>query len=257
MLAFLPHFWQWMTAADNALLMVLRVLGNILADTSFISALAGAFAGAGAAFYLETRRRRREKRERRYEALLRAQSALLAQGNSLSWFEAQYPDENRFDNLKTIVLGFTRQLVNFDELGFLGASKRPQLIIELDVANESFDQFRRLAELRNETIEEFFSDPGTEVLEFDESTGRIRAKGSLRLKYKLQQLSEGVSLAFTSAKARNAEAIDAVLKFGRKEFPRMSIPYPKKTESASVKPNSTDKNSKVHEPSDLHQRPGV
>src|SRR5205085_8658133 len=160
--------------------------GHIIADTAFVSALAGAFAGAGAAFYLETRSRRREKRERRYEALLRAQSALLAHGNSLGWFEAQYPGENRFDNLKTIVLGFTRQLVDFDELGFLGASKRPQLIIDLDVANKSFDQFRRLAELRNQTIEEFLSDPGTEVLDFDESTGRIRAKGSVRLMYKLR-----------------------------------------------------------------------
>src|SRR5436190_18925410 len=137
-------FSYWAANAESIVISLLRAVSKSIGSTEFISPLVGAFCGAGAAFVLESYRRRREKKERRHEALLRAQSALLAQGNSISWFEAQYPGDNRFDNLKTIVLGFTTQTVDFAGLGFLGASSRPQLIIELDVANGSFEQFKRL-----------------------------------------------------------------------------------------------------------------
>ena len=222
-------FLYWAANAKALLFWTLHAVGKLVASTEFISALVGAFCGAGAAFFLESRRRGREKRERQHEALLRAQSALLAQGNSLGWFEAQYPEDNRFDNLKTIILGFTNKFVDFDGLGFLGASSRPQLIIELDVANASFEQFKRLSEFRNVSIEEFFRDPGTVVHEFDEASGRIRASGSLRLKFKLRQANEGVSHAFKSAKERNQEAIAALLAFAKKEFPGMQTPFPSGT----------------------------
>jgi hypothetical protein len=119
-------FSYWAANAKALLFWALHAIGKLVGSTEFISALVGAFCGAGAAFFLESRRRGREKRERQHEALLRAQSALLAQANSLGWFEAQYPEDNRFDNLKTIILGFTNQVVDFDGLGFLGASSRPQ-----------------------------------------------------------------------------------------------------------------------------------
>src|SRR6266567_4902108 len=124
---------------------------SLFESREFVSALAGAFCGAFAAFLLESRRRRREKIDGEYEALLGAQAVLLSQGNSLGWVYKQYPEGARFDNLKTIVLGLTRQLIDFKGLSFLGKSSDPQLLIELDVANETYDQFRRLIEYRNET----------------------------------------------------------------------------------------------------------
>jgi hypothetical protein len=223
------HLWHWAAIGETLVISFTRALGRIIGTSEFISALVGAFCGAGAAFILESRRRQREKRERQHEALLRAQSVLLAQGNALGWFEAQFPDEDRFDNLKTIVSGFTSQTVDFEGLGFLGASSRPQLIIELDVANGSFEQFKRLAEVRNDTIEEFFRHPETEVLEFNDATGHIRAVGPLRLKFKLRQANEGVSHAFNAAKERNQEAVAAVFAFARKQFPGMRTPRPSDT----------------------------
>jgi len=230
-------FSYWAAYAKALLFWALHTVGKFIGSTEFISSLVGAFCGAGAAFVLESRRRRREKKERQHEGLLRAQSALLAQGNSLGWFEAQYPEDNRFDNLKTIILGFTNQVVDFDELGFLGASSRPQLIIELDVANASFEQFKRLSEFRNVAIEEFFRDPGTVVHEFDEASGRIRASGPLRLKFKLRQANEGVSHAFEAAKERNKEAVAALLTFAGKEFPGMQTHYPSGTVAKPSAPN--------------------
>ena len=60
---------------------------KILQSTEFISALSGAFFGAFGAYLLESRRRRREKRDREYEAFLRTQFVIISQGNSLGWIK--------------------------------------------------------------------------------------------------------------------------------------------------------------------------
>jgi hypothetical protein len=105
----------------------------------------------------------------------------------------------------------------------------------LDVANGSFEQFKRLAEFRNDTIEEFFRHPETKVLEFNDATGHIRAVGPLRLKFKLQQANKGVSHAFQSAKDRNQEAVAALLAFAQRQFRGMHTHYPSGTVEKSEK----------------------
>jgi hypothetical protein len=211
---------------------------SLLRTTEFISSLAGAFFGAAAAFLLESRRRHREKRENEYEAILRTQAVLLSQGNSLGWVEKQYPEKDCFDNLKTIILGLTRQMIGFEELAFLGRSSDPQLLIELDVANESYDHFRRLIELRNASIEDFFRDPGTEIQELDRDTGRIRAGGSQRLLFNLRQANQAVSKALNHAKEVNETTARRLLLFARTEFPGRKVPYPRQDQAKSKTPRS-------------------
>ncbi len=207
---------------------------GLLHTTEFISSLAGAFFGAAAAFLLESRRRRREKRESEYEAILRAQAVLLSQGNSLGWVENQYPEKDRFDNLKTVVLGLTRQMIDFQDLAFLGRSSDPQLLIELDVANESYDHFRRLIEYRNTTIEEFFRHPETEIRQFDSNTGHIGAAGSQRLTFKIRQATEALSNSLAHAKKVNTDTAHRLLQFARTEFPGRKVPYPREDQPTST-----------------------
>ena len=213
--------------AQRVIVWCLHATWTLLRTTEFISSLAGAFFGAAAAFLLESRRRKREKRDKEYEAILRTQAALLSQGNSLGWIEKQYPEKDRFDNLKTIVLGLTRQMISFDDLAFLGRSSDPQLIIELDVANESYDHFRRLIEVRNVAIEDFFRDAGTEIREFDRETGRVRAVGSERLLFSMRQANEALSKALDHAKQINDATARRLLSFARSEFPGRRVPYPR------------------------------
>jgi len=204
--------------------------GSLFASREFVSALAGAFCGAFAAFVLESRRRRQEKIDKRidteYEALLRVQAVLLSQGNSLGWVYKQYPEASRFDNLKTIVLGLTRQLIDFKDLSFLGRSSDPQLLIELDVANETYDQFRRLVGYRNETIEVFFRHPETEILQFNKETGLIGAKGSPRLTYNVREANAAVSNSLVRCTEVNQKAIKRLVLFAQTEFPGRKVPYP-------------------------------
>ena len=158
---------------------------------------------------------------------MRTQAVLLSQGNSLGWIEKQYPGKDRFDNLKTIVLGLTRQMISFDGLAFLGRSSDPQLIIELDVANESYDHFRKLIEVRNVSIEDFFRDPGTKIREFDRETGRVRAVGSERLLFSMRQANEALSKALDHAKQINDATARRLLLFAQSEFPGRRVPYPR------------------------------
>src|SRR5882724_3322083 len=143
----------------NLLVRGLHASWIIVHSTEFVSALGGAFFGVACASWLESRRRLREKREREYEAVLRTQAVIISQANSLGWIAKDYPSHDSFDNLKAIVLGLTRQMLDFKDLAFVAKSSDPQLLIELDVANESYDFFRRLLEARNAAIEEFLRHP--------------------------------------------------------------------------------------------------
>ncbi len=66
-------FSYWAANAESIVISLLRAVSKSIGSTEFISPLVGAFCGTGAAFVLESYRRRREKKERRHEALLRAQ----------------------------------------------------------------------------------------------------------------------------------------------------------------------------------------
>ena len=54
-------------------------------------------------------------------------------------------------------------MLDFKDLAFVAKSSDPQLLIELDVANETYDLFRRVLEFRNAAIEEFLRHPQTEI----------------------------------------------------------------------------------------------
>jgi MYXO-CTERM domain-containing protein len=119
--------WHVFDFARHILLQCFNAALTILRSTEFASALGGAFFGAFLAAWFESRRRRREKKDHEYEAFLRTQAVIISQGNSLGWVAKDYPSEDSFNNLRTIVLGLTRQMVDFKDLAFIARSSDPQL----------------------------------------------------------------------------------------------------------------------------------
>lgn len=202
----------------NILLQCFKAGWTVLQSTEFISALAGAFFGVTGASWLDSRRRRHEKRDREYEALLRTQAVIISQGNSLGWIAKDYPSADSFDNMKTVVLALTRQMLDFKDLAFVAKSSNPQLLIDLDVANESYDFFRGLLESRNAAIEEFLRHPETEVKQFDANTGRVAAEGPQQLLFKMRQTNSAVSKSLANAKRVNETTMQRLLTFAQKEF---------------------------------------
>ena len=212
-------FWHAFDVARKILFECFNAGWTILHSTEFISALGGAFFGVTGAFWLESRRRRREKRDREYEAFLRTQAVIISQGNSLGWIAKGYPSPDSFDNLKTVVLGLTRQMLDFKDLAFVAKSSYPQLLIELDVANETYDFFRRLLQSRNATIEEFLRHPEAEIKKFDADTGHIEMEGPKQLLFKMRQTNRAVSKSLANAKRVNETTMQRLLTFAQKEFP--------------------------------------
>jgi hypothetical protein len=191
----------------------------------------GSFLGAISAFLLEAWRRSRQRKDRktesvesrndrRFEALLSVQSVLLAQQNSLAAFLAQFPTgANPFDNLKHILVGFSKQTVDFSGLAFLGESDEAQLIIDLDVADASYRMAVDTAALRNQLLDQFFKHPETEIVQFDESTGMVRALGNKIQLRNMRQSNEVTFDAMTRARGLNAMTSKQLASFAIRNFP--------------------------------------
>jgi hypothetical protein len=220
-------FWHALQAVENILLQCLKAALTILRSTEFISALGGALGGAFFGAFLaarfESKQRRDEKRDHEYEAFLRTQAVIISQANSLGWIAKLYPSDDSFNNYQTIVLGFTRQMLDFKDLAFVARSSDPQLLIELDVANERYDFFRKLLESRNAAIEEFLRHPETKITNLDLTTGKFTGSGLLLLKFNVRQTNSAVSRSLANAKRANEETMKRLLTFAHKEFPGRQV----------------------------------
>jgi hypothetical protein len=246
-------FWHVLEAVWNILLQCFKVAGAavwaVVRSTEFISALGGAFFGVAGASLLESRRKRHEKRDREYEAFLRTQAVIICQGNSLGWIAKDYPPAKSFDNLSTIVLGFTRQMVDFKDLAFIAKSSDPQLLIELDVANERYDFFRRVLDSRNATIEEILRHPAKDLIIRDflrpreaedtpadanvEEVVQMMAEGPKLLLLRIRAMNRAVSERLAKAKDANEKTKDRLLSFGQKEFPGLQVLHAREDASST------------------------
>jgi len=228
--------WHALDVAGKIILQCFKAGWTVLHSTEFISALGGAFFGVAGAFWLESRRKCREKRDREYEAILRTQAVVISQGNSLGWIAKEYPSGDSFDTFKTVVLGLTRQMLDFKDLAFVAKSSDPRLLIELDVANESYDFFRRLLESRNVSIEEFLRHPETKIIKFDANTGQFKADGPEPLLFKVRQTNIAVSRSLANVKHVNETTMQRLLTFAQKEFPGRRVLYASANASSTSTP---------------------
>jgi hypothetical protein len=204
----------------NILLQCFKAVWTIITSTEFVSALGGAFFGVTGAFLLESRRKRHEKRDREYEAFLRTQAVIISQANSLAWTARLYPAPDSFNTYQTIVLALTRQILDFKDLAFIAKSSDPQLLLELDVANESYDFFRIILEARNAAIETFLRHPQTDFKAFDRNTGRFAAEGLEPLLFTVHEANREVAKSLASARRDNETAMQRLSSFAQKEFPK-------------------------------------
>ena len=210
--------------AWNILLLCFKAVWPVLSSREFISALSGAFFGAAGAYLLESRRRRREKKDREYEAFLRTQAVIISQGNSLGWIANDYPSKDSFNNYRTFTLRSTRQMVDFKDLAFIAKSSDPQLLIELDIANESYDFFRTVLESRNAAIQEFLRHPETVIRGFDANTGNCKSvEGSELLMFNLRKTNDSVADRLAYARRVNGTTMERLLRFAQREFPGRQV----------------------------------
>jgi hypothetical protein len=114
-------------------------------------------------------------------------------------------------------------MLDFKDLAFIARSSDPQLLIELDVANESYDLFRRLLVSRNAAIEEFLRHAQTEIKAFDPNTGKIAAEAPELLLFNVRETNHEVPRSLAKAKRANETMMRRLLSFGEREFPKRQV----------------------------------
>jgi hypothetical protein len=174
--------------------------------------------------------------EQQFEAILAAEAVLLLQRNSLLSFMNQAPNgQNPFANLKHIILSFSQQSIEFSKLAFLGAASDPQLILELDVAQEGYRTAVSTAALRNKMLDEYLNHPKTRLETFDDTTDQVRAIGDARLAKNVRQINELAWVAIQKAEKQNHETFNRLYKFAMSRFPsekKMPFALPRKPSDA-------------------------
>jgi hypothetical protein len=190
-------------------------------EMQFVTIFFGAFLGTASAFALEAWRRYRDRTEQQFEAVLATEAVLLIQRNSLLSLLRQAPSgHNPFANLKHLIFNFSPQSIDFSKLAFLGAGSDPQLILELDVAQENYRNAIRSAELRNKMLDEYLNHAGTKVRYLDQTGNEIEVTGEPRLANNIRQINELAWLAIQRAETKNHETFDRLYNFAKKRFPR-------------------------------------
>lgn len=124
-----------------------------------IASLAGAFAGAGAAFYLENREQKRKDENEKYYAIIRSQHALTFMWRVMRQLQKQKlePIQNHEDRHRRFGIFYAVQEtmpIDIGEITFLFRRGHRQVLANIFAAERSYLNALDALRTRNEAIEE-------------------------------------------------------------------------------------------------------
>jgi len=127
-------FWQRLPLLDH------RLIPHV---SAVFAAAFGAFFGSLSAFYLGRVQQRSDRREKRHAALIAAQYALMSQWNIIEAIRVQHLEElrtdpGRFAKLKLYWFPMAPSFVPFAELTFVLETKDPNLLHEIQLAEQNY-----------------------------------------------------------------------------------------------------------------------
>lgn len=169
---------------------------------SFAAAGFGAFLGSGSAFLLESKRRKRELRDKEHDAALTAQYALQAQWSTLESIRLQLlerwrGDSDRHLKLTAFSIPDARLAIPFDRLIFIAKRDDPDLLQEIRIAEESYNGAMDSLRGRNEKLEAFYYDPEVRKESFDAQTGKGTGPAPAYKVFLIKQLTDGLYQSVT------------------------------------------------------------
>lgn len=215
----------------------------------FISALAGAFFGALAAYWFQRWSEKKKDADSNHAAILKAQLALISQINVVENFRRQHLDPLRNDPARDfkmlLVYKPTSHLsVDFDSIAFFLAKKDPNILMHVQVAERCFHSAMDAIDARNETMREMHS--RSDVQRADIETGHFTIKADPRDIKLLRDNTAALYHSVDYAEEKLSEAIVGLKKAGKAIFPKrhfLSIEFASKV-SANTDPKSTDAGTK-------------
>jgi hypothetical protein len=134
----------------------------------------GGFSGAYAAFFLERQRREKEEKKANISSARRAQLNIVGYINTLEILKRQYLDPLRNDPQREHKLLFCSVSpihlnIDLDSLGFLADSKKPEVFLEINLAQRAHFSAIDALDIRNKWVEKFFV-PETKNVGYDPET---------------------------------------------------------------------------------------
>jgi hypothetical protein len=208
-------FWRRLPLLDH------RLLPHV---SAVFAAVFGAFFGSLSAFYLGRVQQKSDRREKRHAALITAQYALMSQWNIVEAIRVQHledfrNDPIRFTKLKLYWFPMAPVFVPFADLAFVLETKDPNLLLEIQLAEQNYRACAQALHIRNEELQKFYGNPRVShhIQDFETGAGVSRASdGDLLF---LRQSTDGLYIAVDRALPRLVAVIEELEKLIKSMFP--------------------------------------
>lgn len=189
----------------------------------FLSALAGAFFGALAAYWFQQSSDKLKQRDAEHGALIRAQLALLGRLNTLQNIQQQFLEKHRADprratNMPMFHQAETSLPIDFDSLTFLLLTDHADLVNVLHLADRCYATSITTLAMRNEAMERMHSQG--QPVDFDMKTGQGKIVADARHIKLVMDLTEALYESVDDSVKKCDAVIKEIKKVGKVIFPK-------------------------------------
>ena len=179
-------FWHTLPLLDH------RLLPHL---SGFFAAAFGACFGSLSAFYLGRVQQHSDRREKRHAALIATQYALMSQWNILEAIRAQHLEDLRNDPIRLYWFPMAPSFVRFAESTFVLETKEPNLLHEIQLAEQNYRACSQALEIPNQGLQKFYDNPRVSHHVRNFETGAGVAAASDRDLLFLRQATDGLYIA--------------------------------------------------------------
>jgi hypothetical protein len=192
--------------------------------SAVFAAAFGAFFGSLSAFYLGRVQQRNDRRQKQHGALIATQYALMSQWNIVEAIRVQHledlrSDPIRFTKLKLYWFPMAPTFVPFADLAFVLETKDPNLLHEIQLAEQNYRACAQALQIRNQELQKFYDNPRVSHHIRDFETGAGASRAADRDLIFLRQSTDGLYIAVDRALPRLVAVIEKLEKLIKSMFP--------------------------------------
>ncbi|MEO7701892.1 MAG: hypothetical protein ABIZ04_21915 [Opitutus sp.] len=189
-----------------------------------VSALGGAFAGAGVAFWFQNRRENKIKRNAQFEALVRAQHALYFMWSVVAGLRYKYLDESRTDPKRHRMLRINwlpehHVPIDFNALTFLHRQGSTTLLTQLYVAERAYLSAIDAVRERNQLVFRAIPTPDKEY-QFDPKSKLLGMRVDPLMDSLLESATTALYHSVDGGMSRCEDAFAELRKAAKRMFPK-------------------------------------
>jgi hypothetical protein len=192
------------------------------------SAIVGAFFGSASAFLLGRFQQKRDLHDKRYGTLIATQFALLSQWNTLEGIRHKHLEPLRNDPERVAKLGlfYTPKSyfpVPFSDIPFLANLGEPNLLQEVQIAEQSYISAMETLELRNRLVEDFNKSEYVKKSVFDKSTVAFHVQAPIHDMHIIEQAVAALYQQIDGAIPKLKQQTEKVYDFIKQNFKMKAI----------------------------------